>query len=310
MNISKIISPYTDPAVMQQALTTSAPEFAKGVFDLCLAFNLKADVHEKQAPLRNNVSLLTQEGWPAGRLTYNNDHDGSYFIYTSAFVNKAKASKRANRGARDAAKISSIISALKRYNEIPTLSLGINSERHGMDCAVRSIFSRVYESPSISLNGPATLAAVEFMLGKQTYSNPDAHRLEIETAYEGFLKRVGESKGASKTLERFSRGCKVIGIGRRMDDPYYMVGRATFDPVRESHRNFVFHGPLKRYATLADTDLAIDASIIRTFMQVKFRDENNELCVPRVDKYYDEIDITVGYSSHSFTWVFIPEQGE
>ncbi len=310
MNVEKIVSPYTNPTTLQQALTTSTPEFAKGVFDMCLTFNLKADVHEKQAPLRNNVSLLTQEGWPAGRLAYSSDHDGSFFIYTSVFVNKAKASKRANRNARDAAKISSIISALKRYNEIPTLSFGINSERHGMDCAVRSIFSRVYENPTISLNGPATLAAVEFMLGKQTYSNIDAHRHEIETAYEGFLKRIGETKDAGKTLERFSRGCKVIGIGRRMDDPYYMVGRATFDPVRESHRNFVFQGPLKRYATLADTDLAIDASIIRTYMQTKYADENNELCVPRVDKYYDEIDIAVGYTSHYFTWVFIPEQGE
>jgi hypothetical protein len=310
MNVEKICSPYTDPAALSLAFNNSAPVFVKGVYDMCHAFNLKADMLDKPgANTGNGVNFLTAEGWPAGRLSYRRDGNQPttlYFAYSAETVRKAKSSPRSDRNTRDAEKISNIISILKRNSEVPTAAAGFKSENYAISCAINSI-GRGDRAPSISLDNSAVVAAVESMLGVDS-PNIELRRDEIQKAYDVYLEKFRDIKDKTKTKKRFSEGCKLIGLVRRYDDVHYMVGRITFDEGDE--RNIVLQGDLKRYTTLADTELATDAAIIRTYMQAKFPGETNELGVPRTDKYFEEVDISVGYSGNYFTWVLIPERGE
>lgn len=308
MNVEKICSPYTDPAALSLAFNNSASAFVKGVHDMCHAFNLKVDMLDKPgANSANGVNFLTAEGWPAGRLSYCTDRGDNYFAYHSTeTIRKAKSSPRSDRYTRDAEKIGNIISVLKRNSEVPSTIAGFKSENYAISCAISSI-SRSGVTPSITMGNPAIVAAVESMLGVDS-PNIELRRDEIQKAYDNYMEKMRALKDSTKTVKRFSEGCKLIGLLKRYDDVHYMVGKITFDPTND--REIVLQGGLKRYTTLADTELATDAAIIRTYMQAKFPGETNELGVPRTDKYFEEVDVSVGYSGNYFTWVLIPERGE
>jgi hypothetical protein len=65
----------------------------------------------------------------------------------------------------------------------------------------------------------------------------------------------------------------------------------------------------RRYATLADSPVATDAVIIRTYAQDKeFFHTDNELGLRPMDKFLTDIDVAVGFQNHTNgVWALIPK---
>jgi hypothetical protein len=74
--------------------------------------------------------------------------------------------------------------------------------------------------------------------------------------------------------------------------------------------NCTFHTPLKRYGTLKELPIAPVVAMINTYMQGRDQyDKSNELGVWYQDRFFEDLDIAVGYSgSSNGLWVAIPKE--
>jgi hypothetical protein len=138
-----------------------------------------------------------------------------------------------------------------------------------------------------------------------------AARAELDQIYKAYKEKVAKREESHASVAQFRKSI-AVGICNYWGDTHYFVGKVNF--VKEtggSYEKVELQAPMKRYTTLADTEIATDAAIIRTYMQGHRHYESaNELGLPRGDRYYDEIGVATGYATDTMLWVLMPERGE
>jgi len=309
----EFFSRFGKPQVAAEALQRSV-RFLHTVAEFCATTGLKIAYANTQG---DRVWFHTTNGFPAGDLQYLpngtiTDRSKPRYIYTGPFVSKEKASANSGRNQRDSEKITGILSAMKRNDEIPEEKAIFGRFIPGINYGFNSC-KQHNSKPGISLDSDETHALVELYLN----NNPTfaaQHRNRIESKYESYLDELEKIKDAKANLTRFAAGAKIIGI---IPDPvptplggpdyYYAVGEAKLDG--EQRNVVVLQSPLERYDSLSDSPVAADAAIIKTYATGKtWFDKENELGIPMGDRYYEDIDVGVGYSNHEYGWwVVIPK---
>lgn len=308
MNIEKICSPYTDLATLTEVFNHSRPEFKRGVFDMCAAFNLKVDVAPRAAPFRDDVWLVTPNGWVAGRLLYPQDESGYYFKYVSRAIRKSRGDGRADRNARAANKISDLIKVLRIKKEMITDASAFDYEKRGVSYAISCVRQELeqHSAPKVVIGYDAADAMFRAVL--DGYPLPEVLRADVEEAKMRFRQEEVAYKEATESLRMFERGCHAVGLFEHWSgETHYFVGKLK--PIFNGHREpgIELHGDMKRYTTLVGTEVGTDAAIIRTFMQSHpHYNGNNELGLPRNDRYYPEVEVATGYAGDTMTWALIP----
>lgn len=308
MNIEKICSPYTDLATLTEAFNHSRPEFKRGVFDMCAAFNLKVDVQPRSAPYRDDVWLVTPNGWIAGRLLYPQDDSGHYFKYVSRSIRKARGDGRADRNARAANKISDLIKVLRAKKEMITDANAFEYEKRAVGYAHSCIRKELeqHQTPKVVIGYDAAEAVFRAVLDGSPL--PEALRVDVEEAKVRFRQEETAYKEATNSLRMFEQGCYAVGLLEHWSgETHYFVGKLKLIKGQRGDATIEPHGDVKRYTTLVGTELETDAAIIRTFMQSHPHYEaKNELGLPRNDKYYPEVEVATGYAGDTMTWALLP----
>jgi hypothetical protein len=281
------------------------------VREFCYNFNVKVGLLETKDSdttefIRSHlpyIPVYTTEGMPCGTLKVKFDHEGDYFAFSSPTISKEKASSRSDRNSRDSTTIKGLISALKRNKEIPSLERCMERYKYGIGDALRST---ARNSGYIRLDLPTEtiIELVKMYLGETTYAV--SHDAVIREAYTNCVEQIDKKSEAEKVFNRFNEGCKGIGIIPTDEKPIYVVGDITWVGDTPKVTNITIHKSLNENARVAG-----DVMMIRTFMQGRTDvDRNNELGVRRADRYYEDLDIATGYSSHDCVWVLIPNRGE
>jgi hypothetical protein len=303
------ISQFANAQITQQRMDDNA-KLKNFALQICHEFNLRVTDENKKEAL--SLSLVTDRGLPVGHVSVIKDYrtkEDYYEISMHEIICKEKSSARSDRSSRDSDKISTLIKSIKKNKEVPTID---KLTKNYLQCLFYAI-SRVGEArrPDISIHQDVALSAIKYALGIDTMG-VQLHTAKLQEVYDQYMKEVSELSTAKSNQDRYLKGCTAIGIvgGRWSDDTanYYLVG----DVAGDEEKNIKFQGDLTRYSTLADTEHASTAAMIRTYMQgSQHRNQCNiELAVPWGDRYYDEIDIATGYTGNTGLWVLIPKHAE
>lgn len=301
------ISQFADRDETQKRMDNNS-KLKSLAMQVCHEFNLRVSDFIKDA---NKLSLFTEQGLSVGTISVIKDYrDGEFYYEVSMpdIISKEKSSARSDRNSRDSDKIATLLKSIKKNKEIPTTE---KLTKTYLQCLFYALM-RVGEAhkPSISITNDVALSAIKFALGIDTMG-VQLHTAKLQEIYDQYMKSVNELSTAQINQARYLKGCTAIGmVGNRWSDSvasYYLVGNVGGD----ENGNLAFQGELTRYSTLADTEHAPIAAMIRTYMQGSQHGEShNELGIPWADRYYDEIDIATGYTGSSGVWALIPKYAE
>ena len=301
-----IISQYADQDKTTNVLqnNNSLMRFAQ---EFCHEFGMKV----LEANQINAVRIVTPNGLDVGVLgiyRHPSESENHYRIYMPSVIHKEKASKRSGRNERDADKLPTLFRTLRKNKEIPNEDKLMKSFRTSIRFALNGITN--VPEPRVSITPQATLTLVQKILGKSEYVDP-AHYVEIDEAYEKYLKAKLKSDDAGKNIERIIKGFHLVGImtNGSSNGDYYLVTEGTATGIEND--DILIQPNVTRYKTLADSPLAATAMMIRTYAEGKGYTENNDLKLPWTDRFYTNLDIGTGYQSRELgLWVVIPKHGE
>ena len=308
-NMSEIVSPYGDTVETTTALAQSTP-IAKFAYEFCTEFNVQ--VTKRKGPMGEGVTfnILSTDGIPLGSL-YTQTCRGSdgksetvYFYNSPNIVSKAKGTARSDSQTRDANKIKSLLTVIKKNNEIPN----VKSMYKAFAGGIRYSFQQVSRNrePEISIKDDTAIALIESVL----LDKPITHEQNqsIESAYREYLFKMKSYEKAESNGVRFSKGAKLIGISGDRDSRYYLVGEASYDTSLHGNEGVTIHGDLKRYDSLKNVpEFSADVVMINAYMQGRGDyDNSNEFGLSRRDTYYADIDVATGYAGNEL-WVLIPK---
>lgn len=252
------------------------------------------------------LQLVMDNGLHAGLLTVSRDSDGDFYAYSSSiFVNKQKATGRANKNTRDSKTITGLIKAVTKNKEWPMYAKLYKSYERGLNYAFNATLSRTDARIDVSSD---VLNAL--IINHVERNGVGIHNATIEAKYDELMLKRQQCAESDKTFKRFANGCKLVGINAHNNGQCaYYVGNVsaeldkkgtTVDEIKLIH--------LQRYDYLTECDeVAADMAIIKTYMQAKHPNENwNPLHIPFSDKFYPEMDIATGYENREMLWVLIP----
>lgn len=299
--------------VDQEQLTlvfNSKPELKKLAYEFCSAFNTKIC---KVGGSGSSLYMVTPSGLPAGFITTMKVMGGetAYVYDNEMLIKKEKSSANVGRDARESNKISTLIRSLKKNNEYPNDISITKAYTATATCAVLPVKDQGrYGAPSMSVHKEMAKSLIEHFLGIDTLS-VNHYADELKKMYSDYLVNMKTYNESTDDFTRFCNGFKLIGIcydnayGSTAPD-FYLLGDGTMDG------NFKVNvqGTLKRYESLKDTEVAVDAMMIATYMQGKkesrIYSERNEMYIGRIEQYIPDLDICAGYSG-KVTWVAIPK---
>ena len=282
----------------------------KLLVEICTAFNLKInDISKNEL----EVHLVTAENHlNAGYVWASRNGNGdTIYFYSNPLVSKQKGSANSSSDTRDSKKIATLIANIRKNSEIPNEDLLVNTYKAGLRAAFRAIGDR-YRQDHFEIDDSLALIATKVVLGIDKDIIP-SNIESLQACYDKYMKKLNSVKQLESHKERFAKGATFIGV---MNDNhnlahtkiYYIVGEASFDTDQEE---VTIHGGVKRYSTLADTPLAGDAMIIRTYFDGKGSpDKDNELHIRRNDHFHHEIDVAQGYNNYKELFVLIPKHHE
>jgi hypothetical protein len=301
------ISQFANQNATQEQMDNN-PKLKSLAMQMCHEFNLRVHQHKEA----HKLGILTEQGLPVGNISVIKDYrDGEFYYEVSMpeIISKEKSSARSDRNSRDSDKVATLLKSIKKNKEQPTTEKLTKSY---LQCLYYAL-QRVGEAgkPDITIRNDVALSAIKFALGIDMMG-VQLHTAKLQEIYDQYMKEVQTLSSAKDNHDRYLKGCTAIGIaGNRWHEAgksYYLVGNVGAD----EDGNLAFQGGLTRYASLADTEHAPMAAMIRTYMQgSKHRsDSNNDLGIPWADTYYNEIDIATGYTGNTGLWALIPKYGE
>lgn len=311
----EIYSTYATQEMRDNVATqlANSDELKKFAFEFCTAFNLRT-----LCTSNNGVKLVTQSGLPAGSIYIQkmfsrraDERVVSYFYTNGRIITKEKGSANSNRDTRDSVKISTLLSTMRKHNEIPSDEKILRGFCDGIHYAFNAAGSGShYGAPRFDIDSSLALGATKAILGLEEMSL--SFKTQLESAYANYMQKM-ETFNASKSEQlRFYKGCKMIAVlNHDSGTPAYLVGEVSYDTSVDGGREqkIVFQSPLKRYATLAESPVAADALMIRTYMEGGTMNQyqgENELKLRPCDAYFEDVDIAVGYTMREEFFVLIP----
>lgn len=251
--------------------------------------------------------LVMDNGLPAGLLSVNRDPDGDYYCYSSSiFVNKQKATGRANKDTRDSKTITGLIKAVTKNREWPQYPQLYKSYERGLKYAFNATLPS--SDARVDVNSDVLNALLINYVEK---SGVGIHSDTIEAKYDELMRKRRERIEGDKIYKRFVSGCKLIGISSVNGQSSYYVGNVSAKlNVKGDNLEEINLIHLQRYNYLSECDeVAADMAIIKTYMQAKHPNENwNSFHIPFSDKFYPEMDIATGYENREMLWVLIPHE--
>jgi hypothetical protein len=301
------ISQFANQDATQEQIENN-PKLKSLAMQVCHEFNLRVHQHKEA----HKLGILTEQGLPVGYISVIKDYrDGEFYYEVSMpdIISKEKSSARSDRNSRDSDKVTTLLKSIKKNKEIPTTE---KLTKNYLQCLFYAL-QRVGEAgkPDIAIRNDVALSAIKYALGIDTMG-VQLHTAKLQEIYDQYMKQVQELSSAKDNHDRYLKGCTAIGIaGNRWHEagkPYYLVGNVGAD----DDGNLAFQGGLTRYASLADTEHAPMAAMIRTYMQSSEHrsDSSNDLGIPWADHYYNQIDIATGYTGNTGLWALIPKHGE
>ena len=309
-NMANIVSPYGDTIATTTALNESTP-VAKFAYEFCTEFNVQVSKYRHSKGEGVTFRVLSLDGIPLGEI-YTAKYVGSsgnnedvYFYHSPNIITKSKGTSRSDSNTRDANKIRSLLTVLKKNKEIPDVKSMYNSFAGG----IRYAFNQVVRNrePDISIRDDLAIALIEQVLLDKSVTHEQNEQLK--STYKEYQLKMKSYQEAESNGARFNKGAKLIGIVGEYNDKYYLVGEASYDMNLSGNSGVIIHGNLKRYNSLKDNpELTADVVMINAYMQGKggLHDTGNELGLPRSDTYYHDIDVATGYASDNM-WVLIPK---
>lgn len=292
-------------------MLSKSSEFKRAALDVAKAFNLKLSLN-KDATYRDFLFMnyTTNTGLPAGKLMYTRMYGrrgGSdmYYSFRSPVISKENRGL-SSREQRDALKITGLISALRKNDESPTDEKVLKDiAHHGLRYAFSAVNERSLRRPTVSADSEVIVALIKHLIESDKVT-VERHRDVIEQKYREYQDALEELKSAKQDTSRFVNGCTAVGCIPRSEysDQFYIVADVAWDPKTGP----VVHS-YRRYATLADSPVATDAVIIRTYAQDKeFFHSDNELGLRPMDKFLSDIDVSVGFQDHGRgVWALLPK---
>ena len=299
-NMEKIVSPYGDMQLTINVLNAN-PTIAKFAYEFCTEFDVRV-----QTRADSSMKVFSTDGIKLGiiytethRSKSTNENETVYFFESNDIVKKAKGTSRSNSYTRDANKIKTLISNLKKNKEIPSSKAMYESFTNAIKYGFQSVAN--VRQPTISIKDSLTIDLIERVLLDKPISTE--HNEELAQAYKVYQLEMKKFLSSTKEKSRFSQGVKAIGIFRDNLKSFYLVGEADY-----TNNNVNIHGDLKRYESLKDEpEFSSDVLMIRTYMQAQNAfEDTNEFGIPRRDTYYPDIDIATGYASDEL-WVLLPK---
>ena len=302
------ISQFANQDATQEQMDNN-PKLKSLAMQMCHEFNLRVHQHKEA----HKLGILTEQGLPVGNISVIKDYrDGEFYYEVSMpdIISKEKSSARSDRNSRDSDKVATLLKSIKKNKEIPTTEKLTKSYLQCLYYALQRVGEA--QRPDIVVRNDVALSAIKFALGIDMMG-VQLHTAKLQEIYGQYMKEVNELSSAKNNQARYLKGCTAIGIiGGRWNDssmlPHYLVGNV----VGNEDNNPTFQGGVTRYSTLADTEHAATAAMIRTYMQgdKNVNGNNNDLGIPWSDCYYDKIDIATGYTGNSGLWALIPKYGE
>ena len=298
-NMEKIVSPYGDIQKTIDELNRDAP-IGKFAYEFCNEFKVQVS-----ASSTDHLKVFSSDGIRLG-LIYTEMHRNSsganepiYFFESQQIVNKAKGTARANRNTRDANKIKTLISNLKKNKEIPMVRSLYDSFKTGIKYAFTNVSNG--RAPSISINDALTIDLIEHVLLDKSISHEQNQ--ELHAYYKTYQSEMKKFESSDQNGKRFAEGVRLVGIFSEGDKPHYLVGEASL-----IDKEVKIHGDLKRYNSLKDVpEFNTDVLMISTYMEAQSNnDMRNEFGLPRRDTYYPDIDVSTGYAGTEL-WVALPK---
>lgn len=311
-----IISSYceTEQAVLDQfnqaTKGSTLYELRRLAQEAHAAFGLQIGKVWGAQTMKPSVRLVTPDGILCGhgsvvKESVNSAGEAVYrYWLTMPTISKEKSSANSDRNSRDSSNLAALIRTVKKNNETPTTEKLLRAMNDGMKYTMRVVASLGRNQPRVSFDHDLTLAVTRFILGVDS-SLPNMYINDLKDKFDQFQSQMQSFEAANADYARYTRGVTLVCINTTEDKPHYLVGDATFDTAND---RFDFQGSLKRYNSLADSPIAPTVTMIRTFMQgCPDYDNSNELGLRRQDKYFQDIDIAVGYSRPQEVWVAIPK---
>jgi hypothetical protein len=165
--------------------------------------------------------------------------------------------------------------------------------------------------PNISFSGTQALDTLKAILGVDEIS-VHQHIPELRRVYDNYVKALAIVKDSQTTADRFKQGCTMIYIENDRYKTNSVSGYYVADFVTAMNSSgklgYQFQTPLKRYASLKETEHAPTVAMIRSYMesQTRFFDKDNELGVRYLDHYFEDMDFAVGNSNNKLV-VLLPK---
>lgn len=302
--IEKYIAPFVTPRSAEVFANKELDnpevygEFLKGCCEFAHAFNLHV-APSTTAPQGRKAGMFSKSGLYVGALSYSKDYSCSnrdfYFIFESPLLIGKQRSSRSGRNARDSGKITNLIRALIKAGEKPEedklIRMARNAARYAFGCILNH---DAYTKPRVDIDHSVVVALVEHYLNTNPLS-VEQYETVIQEKYDDYLKSLAKSNSLVDDHSRFTKGSRFIYvISNEFHPPAYLIGRVTQSvkqslPVLENY---------SRHETLQDTEYAALASMIRTYSLGKqWESDDNELGLDRVDRYFPDLDISVGYDT-------------
>jgi hypothetical protein len=283
-------------------------ELKKLVHEFCHAYNLRL-IRITKGGSRESAYLVTESGMACGSVSIEYEGNNKY-TYRACLktINKDKASAKSDRDARDSNRISSLIRSIKKNKEEPTVEALLKSMRRDMLTPFEAIEQHIrHGGPTVSLPQEIQKAAMNFVLGIDTVGM-NAYIDDLKAIHSKYQSEIKSHEERTSDSKRFRKGATMIGCMTHHTngaDPHYLIA----DVLLGDDGSFTFHTPLKRYNTLKELPIAPVVMMINTFMQGRDSyNADNEFGLPIRDRYYPELDVSTGYTSHSNPlWVAIPK---
>jgi len=308
------------------ASTHSSPvlyELRKLSQELCSVFGLKVEQIESiDKSIPECYLVFADSGLRAARcwaqhIGFDKGIPLFRYFFSAETIKKEKASAFSARDTRDSTKIQSLIRAIRKNDEEPSLEAFISNARGSLNYAFDSIGGHIRSRvPRLELPDALAFSCLKSILGIDNFAET-VYLSQLQDKYEEYIKKLAAVEAANVDASRYAKGMWIVGVmtnyagySSETKTDYYVLGEATniLDPGR--NREWKFHAPLKRYNKLSDSPIAPTALMINTYMQtLPTFTKTNDLGVPRGDKHYPEIDIAVGHTNSKEFWVLIPKHG-
>lgn len=313
--MANIISAWADTQKIEEVLDNN-PELKKLAHEFTArfkGFTISEVYTHNRSVHANEVSLLTDRGLVAGSLTVDSTTiDGKRvpcYMFSSSSVRKQKSSKNSDSRTRDSIKITGLLKAIEKNNEVPSEKTIYKEFVGGISYAFGSLSDRKNRMPSV--NDDLAIEVLKRFSGRDSTPLPISLQEEVNKVLDDYQKAVATNETSLATYMRYAKGCTLIAWGRG-DISHYLVGTCRLD-IKEGQRtddmSCLVISDLTRHHTLTDTPHAGLAVMFREYFKgSNYGDEANEMGFGFHDRYHEDIDVACGYSGGKYCWILIPNE--